>query len=613
MENNLPENVQIPVQNGELSDKKIPLHEAVFAWIIFALSFVFTHFCVRYFGGVWGGIFWALFGISIIIFGKFKKIKFRALHLTIFGISELFCLVPIFSANGFICFLASTFSFVLDFYLLLIIGGAKPFGRHFVLDVLLSVFERPFEKFAAQPVAAFSVFKGKKRAKNFLYAVIGLLIAVPLTITVVYLLARSDVYFSSAVANIINIFPRFSFLYVVELFFAVPISMYLFGALNSVENQTKIYSENSPSYRIMPPVVAYFAVSPICVAYLVYTIIQIKNIAGIAENTLNYSEFARKGFFELCAISIINLCVIMIMQMFVKRLENDKMSVVTSVYTIMISVFTLGIIATALAKMFLYVGEFGMTLLRVYTSWFMILLALIFITLIIFRIREFPLWKALFFEFTIMFSVLCFGNFEGNIAAYNISAFRAGNIEKLDVSEFYELGYAAVRPASTLTSEELGVQYFELEKWFHSIDENDSFENKFAYFSIPRAQAMNFISRNFEEPDDLRFAVSIDDSAEKLINSVTANIYLGEVLKASASASPAAGGAFNDEDIVFDFPYAEIFGSGDVYPEADISVSFDVGNVSDLPLDERRFALSYPDVSNFGIVFDNDCLTVKKY
>ncbi len=605
------ENTENNVSSQRTETRTIPVHDAVFAWVMFALSFVFTHFCVRYFGGLWGGIFWALVGISIAVFARFKRIRFSAGDVLILGISELFCLVPVFSASGLICFLAAAFSFILDLYLMLVISGAEPFGKHFVLDAMLAVFERPFERFIDQPIAAFSVFRGAKRAKNILFALAGLVIAVPLTIVVVLLLASSDANFEKTVENIFGVFPRFSFLYIVELLFAVPVSMYLFGALRSMTNPAAPHSDAAPAYRIMPPVIAYFAVSPICVFYLIYTVIQISNIAKIAEKAVNYSEFARKGFFELCAIAVINLFVMMIMQLFVKRRENDKKPVALRVYTIMISAFTLGIIATALCKMFLYVGEFGMTLLRVYTSWFMILLALIFVTMIIFQIWEIPLWKALFCEFTAMFFVLCFGNIEGNIAKYNISAFRAGSIEQLDISEFYELGFAAVKPASSLTFDELGRDYGDLSQWLESVSERDFSEDKFAYFSIPRVQAKNSLEGKFSGQKPLGFVVKVDDSLDKTITSVTVNIYRGGEAISSETASPAAGGAFpKNSDIIFDFPYREISGgeiSGELY------VDFDIESISDLPFEDPLLELSYPEMSNFGLVSDGSSFTVKKY
>lgn len=483
-------------QAAPADQPKIPVSDAVFAWASLALGFVFTHFAAGYFGGVWGGIFWALFGIMGAVFVKIKQVRIRSCHAVIFGIAELFCLAPLFSANLFVNFLASTFSFVLYFYLTIVISGAELFGRHFILDLLQSVLLRPFENFARQPKSAFSIFKGGTRSKNVLYAMLGLLIAVPLTIVVVLLLISSDELFADSMLDLVNFLPRFSFSLFWEILFAIPMAMYIFGAVFSVRKSAPEYGCSAPGYRILPSVAAYFAVTPICVFYLAYIVIQFGNITSALDKTLDYSAFARRGFFELCAIAVINLGVIVLIQTFTKRNENDVKPAALRVYTIMLSLFTLLIIATALTKMFMYIGEYGMTLLRVYTSWFMVLLALIFVLIIALQLRDYVIWKALFAAFSAMFALLCFGDPEGAIARYNIAAYQAGTLKELDVSAFDELGYSAAAPAAELlesTSDEKLKR--EIKDVLKSIRAADEYNDEFAYFSIPRAKAKSAMER----------------------------------------------------------------------------------------------------------------------
>lgn len=483
-------------QTQSAEQPKIPIADAVFAWASLALGFVFTHFAVRYFGGVWGGIFWALFGTAGAVFVKVRAVGTTPFQKVIFVIAELFCLAPLFGANYFVNFLAAMFSFILYFYLTIAISGGELFGQHFILDLLQSVLVRPFENFARQPKSAFSVFRGRSRSKNVLYALLGLLIAVPLTIVVVLLLISSDETFANSMRDLVEYMPHFSFSLFWEILFAVPFAMYLFGALFSVERSAPVYGIGVPSYRILPPVVSYFAVTPICVFYLIYIVTQFGNIASAVDKTLDYSAFARKGFFELCAIAVINLGVIVLMQAFTKRKENDVKPLMLRVYTVVISLFTLLIIATAITKMLMYINEYGMTLMRVYTSWFMVLLALIFVLIIVLQIRDYVIWKALFAAFTAMLAVLCFGNFEGMIARYNISAYRSGALEELDVDAFDELGYSAAAPAAELLESTSDVTLkTKLKDILEEIKVSDEYDDKFAYFSIPRAQAQAAMER----------------------------------------------------------------------------------------------------------------------
>lgn len=475
---------------------KVPIADAVIAWASLALGFVFTHFAVKYFGGLWGGIFWSLFGVLGAVFVKIKSVSVRLPHILVFGIAELFCFVPLFSANYFVNFLAAAFSFILYFYLTAAISGAELFGRHFVFDLLISVMARPFENFTRQPRSAFSIFRGSSRSKNVLYALIGLLIAVPLTIVVVVLLMRSDELFENSMDEFAKHLPDFSFSIFWEILFAVPLAMYIFGAVFSMRGAAPAHNEGEPSYRFAPPIAAYFAVTPICIFYLIYIITQFGNIANAIGKTLDYSEFARRGFFELCAIAVINLGVIVLMQTFTRRKESDAKPFALRVYTVTISLFTMLIIATAITKMLMYIGEYGMTLMRVYTSWFMLLLAVIFVLIIVLQIRDYEIWRVMFAAFTVMFGLLCFGDFEGMIARYNISAYRSGELEELDVRAFGELGYSAAAPAAELlentTDERLRR---ELKNTFERIGVMDEYMDGFAYFSIPRTKAMAAIER----------------------------------------------------------------------------------------------------------------------
>lgn len=475
---------------------KIPLSEGVFAWIIFALGFVFNHFAFKYAGGIWGGIFWFLFGISGTAFIKIKKISVKKSQIFLFVLAEAFSLSPFFCANRFINFLSAMFVFMLFFYLLTTISGTELFGRHFVINLLESVFVRPFLSFSSQPVCMFSVFNGKKRTKNIVFALVGILCAVPLTVVVAGLLMSSDDIFEGVMLKFGEFLPHISFSIIPEILFAIPIAMYLFGALVSSGKPAPAERMGEPDYRRLPPIVGYVAVSPVCVFYMFYIGIQISRIfSETLSSPANYSGFARRGFFELCVITVINLAVIIILQMFTKRLECDKKPVALRVYTVLLCVSTLGIIATALVKMIMYINRLGMTVLRVYTSWFMILLAVIFVVIIVLQFKDFGFWKAIFAAFAVMFGLLCFSDIDGQIARYNINAYQSGALDELDADVFFELGFSAAEPAVRLY--ESGYSSSRLDEYLDEIKEDDNFYNKFAYFSIPRATGQNALDRIF--------------------------------------------------------------------------------------------------------------------
>lgn len=584
---NIP-NAQAAQPAYQQAQPKIPLYQAVFAWGTFALSFLFTHFAVPYFGGVWGGIFWAIFGAFIAVYAAKSSVKFTGSHIAILAAAELFCLTPLFSANKLVCFMAAVYSFALYLYLLTAMSGADVFGRHFLFDFFRAILTRPFGNFTRQPVYALSLFKGKGRSRNVLYAFLGLLFALPLTAVVVTLLISSDETFQNVMNGLSEFLPSLSFSIAGEILFAIPIAMYIFGALFSVKDPAPENGMGAPEYRFLPPMISYVAVSPICVFYLIYVIVQIRNISDAFGKNIGYAEFARSGFFELCAIAVINLGVIVFMQTFSRRGLNDKKPLALRIYCTVIPAFTLMIIATALTKMFMYIGEYGMTQLRVYTSWFMLLLAVIFALIIVLQIRDYPIWKALFAAFTVMFAGLCFGNFDGNIAAYNISAYQNGKLDTLDVDAFEELGTAAVAPAYELYRECDDPELSEKLKEF-IINEGaaDAGRAKFAYFSLPRAMARSAY-RHFDiDKNAMKVSVYVEYDN---IRSITADYSLGGEPMGGQYTEHADGSVFRyGEKVTFHFTHRD-FKYPDKLSEEEFGIIFSVTNAqgksADVPLQE---------------------------
>lgn len=484
-----------PVAAANPAKRSYGIGDSVCALICFVLGFIFTRYAAGYAGGLWGGVMWLLAGVTEAVYIKSKGIKLSFFQLAVFVTALLFCFSPLFCSNGFFNVLSALFTFLLLFYLAITASGAELFGKHFVLDALSALFVRPFGAFGDYFPAALTLFKKGKKTQNSLYVLLGLLIALPLTLVVVYLLMRSDSVFENTVDAVFSNLPAFSFGMFWQLVFAVPVGMYLFGMMFSASKPVVERSDiGSPAYRFLPAPVAYTAVTPICVFYLIYVITQLgyftAAFGGVLPEGYNYSEFARRGFFELCVISVINLCVIMMMQGFTKRGENDERPKALKIYTVLLSVFTLLLIASAMSKMILYIDNMGMTQLRIYTSWFMILLALVFILAAAEQIRKFALWKAIFAVFTVMLAILCFGNIDGMIARYNVNAYLSGDLAECDIDAMYDLGFAAAEPVSELMEKAEDPDVKARARWFlernaRHLEDSDGF----GYFSLQRAEA----------------------------------------------------------------------------------------------------------------------------
>ncbi|MEG2634277.1 MAG: DUF4173 domain-containing protein, partial [Oscillospiraceae bacterium] len=96
--------------------------------------------------------------------------------------------------------------------------------------------------------------------------------------------------------------------------------------------------------------------------------------------------------------------------------------------------FTLIMIAAALSKMVLYISRFGLTRMRLYTSWTMLLMAVVFVLIIVWQFKQaFPLIRISAAVFVVMFGVLCFSQSDYLIAKYNIAMYENGSHTELDM------------------------------------------------------------------------------------------------------------------------------------------------------------------------------------
>ncbi len=464
--------------------------DTVMSLVCFGLGFVFTHFVCSYAGGIWGGILWLLVGIAAAVYVGIKGIPVTWIQKLSFAVAQLFCFVPLFCSNTMINTLAAVFSFMLLFYTGISLSGAELFGKHFIGDLCSSVFVRPLESFGDAPRAVGRVFRKADTGKNIGFAIVGLVLAVPLTLVVLFLLMSSDSMFEDNMDKLWEWLPDFDFLLIVQLLMALPVGMYLFGMMSSAAKKRQHTYDDTllPCVRLIPPALGYTMVTPVCVLYLLYIVTQFNYFTAAFGGTLpaqySYSSYARRGFFELCVIAVINLCIIIAMQLFMKRREDDSRPVSLKIYTTVISSFTLLLIASAISKMLLYIGEMGMTPLRIYTSWFMLLLAVIFVVIIVMQYISLPMWRVLFAAFSILMAVLCFGNIDGMIADYNITAYEDGRLSEVDFDVLNELGDAAVVHIARLADDER-----------YSLEATDALQRAQtsiertgnAYFSIPRA------------------------------------------------------------------------------------------------------------------------------
>lgn len=443
---------QSPLMQGPCEPKKVfTLRDTVFALIFTAIGFIILKLFFTFSGEVmfsgYYNLITALLGISALIYiGK----RPNAVQWLIFGCAMLFCSVPFFASSEAVRFFSWVYAAILLCYFAYSFSSsAKPLSDGFIINLAASLLAAPIMGFTSAPKAIFKAAAPKrKKSKNALYIFIGLLVSLPAVLITAMLLSYADENFGRISANILltltNNFGDNIFIFI----FSLPLSFLLFGIVSHARCRKKTLSVNSNAVAFAPAAAVCAALAPIIMIYIILLICQLPYFTGAFSGVLpegySYSEFARRGFFELCTVAVINLVIIILSAVFSKNSENGKKPKTVRGFSIAFCVMTVMLIVSAMSKMLLYINEMGLTRLRLYTSWFMILLGLVFAVEIIRQIcPKIPTVKLQFAVFTVCLGVLCFSDPDARIAQYNTERYISGSMNTIDMASMSDLSESA--------------------------------------------------------------------------------------------------------------------------------------------------------------------------
>ena len=370
-----------------------------------------------------------------------KNIEIDILHKIVFGILALLC-IPFTLYD-------STMALTMNFFTLLFGtlywtysagGNQRKKSVNYLYDVCMGCIAYPFMNYGAMYPAIFRKNHDKKNS-NAKWIILGLIIAIPVVAVISALLMASDEMFKAMFSVFFDDFLSKILKYILYAILGLPIAMFFFSEWYSkyTEDQKQLHSVyNRPVHRtdshVVPLALVYSVVIPMCVVYFMYLIAQVSYfISFIAKNLLpkNFTivDYARRGFFELCVIAVINLVVIVLIITFSRQHEGKTAKGINTIVVIM-SVFTIIFIATAIYKMSMYIKTYGYTPMRIDTALFMIFLFVVFVMIIIRQL----VGKISLFKCTIMILLLFLGvfnimNVDAFVAKENIRLYQEGKID----------------------------------------------------------------------------------------------------------------------------------------------------------------------------------------
>ena len=301
--------------------------------------------------------------------------------------------------------------------------------------------------------ASLFVWKGtasQKAGRMILWTLIGIFAALIPTLIIVALLSY-DKLFTDLLERMFT-FENLNLRSVFSPILAIPFAAVFFGmfyAAKRYANGEDTLRQQTLRTDFLPCALLCGAATPILAVYVIFFISQtpyyLSAFTGILPEGITYADYAKEGFFQLCAVSAINAILLVSFSVLMQRGGRVR-DALKKIYASLISVMTLILIATALSKMALYISTYGLTQKRVYASWLMILMAICFIAVLIRQaVSKFPLVTVLALTVLILVLLIVLINADALIASYNVNAYLDGKLPEADVQMMQEeLGISAL-------------------------------------------------------------------------------------------------------------------------------------------------------------------------
>jgi len=231
-----------------------------------------------------------------------------------------------------------------------------------VVGVLRALFVRTFSAIGAYFRAYAGVFrtKGKTGARH---GWIGLVIGLPLMAVVLAVLASADAGTAKLLGGLFDRFNIWEWSWRIVVVFGTSMLFYsLFYNLTWGKRDADLAPVKQNWTFAGPGVV----IGLLLLAYALFTYVQFGYLfGGVLPVDLTYSEYAREGFGQFLAVTIINFVVLGI------SLTKSEPKRAIRVFQTLLLAASLIVLASACWRMLLYVGAYGLTIRRVLPLWLM--------------------------------------------------------------------------------------------------------------------------------------------------------------------------------------------------------------------------------------------------
>ena len=357
---------------NEVTEEKyvFSLGESVYAWVCIVAGFFFCKVGTAGNHPLGALIFLiALFGVTAIWLWR-SGIKLNRASIIVMATAAVSAVSVVITSNAFVQFIAWMYCLAAYCMFVYTATGNSLMGglsNYIGADLIRAVAVLPMSCLSYIFEAAFAGKKGRG-ANAAGKIIVGLLMAV-VPSAVVLILLSYDNDFMSIIRSVFDFSFNNIFSNLLCLVFGVPVAMYLFGMFMASRQHTcaevlsaEKWNDMARTARILPAATAVASVLPILSLYVIFFISQwkyyISGFAGVLPDEYSYTNYAREGFFQLCAVACINFLIIASVTLAIRR-GSKFGGIALKAISIVFAVCTLVLISTAIAKMVMYIKFYG--------------------------------------------------------------------------------------------------------------------------------------------------------------------------------------------------------------------------------------------------------------
>jgi hypothetical protein len=260
-------------------------------------------------------------------------------------------------------------------------------------SVLLQVVGNAFVRQAPLVSASVDLQTVRQHSRRNLLPVLrGLLLATPVLAIFTCLLASADLVFASYVEDVLHLeFLADLMEWLWRGIIILAVAWFVAGGLVYALSRNPASDETSALEKALTPLAGFISIgfvetviilTLVDLLFLVFVWIQFAYLFGgqvnISIEGYTYAEYARRGFFELLAVSLLTLGLILSLHRLVRCQTGWQRAIFKGLSSLMVALVVV-ILTSAFQRLLLYELAYGYTELRLYSHVFMIWLAATFV------------------------------------------------------------------------------------------------------------------------------------------------------------------------------------------------------------------------------------------